>query len=199
MNIAIPRPKAGVVKYRAALRKAIRRNASTPGVDFLNITAMLDLMTILLVFMLKSLTASAAALPQHNDLTLAQSVAPPDPVDSGVVVVVSKSQILVGDDPHPVVLLPGREQLAQGVDARYKRNGANDLYIVPLGNALAQARLVDKAVRESRGEAAPTSEAMLVADAGTPYRLLLEVLYTLGQNEFAKQHLVVLGGKRASR
>jgi biopolymer transport protein ExbD len=197
MDVAIPRPKAGVVKYRAALRKAIRRNASTPGVDYLNITAMLDLMTILLVFMLKSMTASAAAIPQHQDLTLAQSLAPPDPVDSGVVVVVSKSQILVGDDPHPVVVLPGREQLAQsGVDTRYKRNGANDLYILPLGNALAQARLVDKAVRESRGEAAPTSEAMLVVDASTPYRLLLEVLYTLGQNEFAKQHLVVLGGRK---
>jgi biopolymer transport protein ExbD len=197
MDLAIPRPKAGVVKFRAALRRAIRRNASTPGVDYLNITAMLDLMTILLVFMLKSMTASAAAIPQHQDLTLASSLAPPDPADSGVVVVVSKSQILVGDDPHPVVLLPGREQLAQGgVDIRYKRNGANDLYIVPLGNALAQARLVDKAVRESRGEAAATSDAMLVVDATTPYRLLLEVLYTLGQNEFAKQHLVVLGGRR---
>jgi hypothetical protein len=37
---------------------------------------------------------------------------------------------------------------------------------------------------------------MLVVDATTPYRLLIEVLFTLGQNEFGKQHLVVLGGRR---
>jgi hypothetical protein len=44
-------------------------------------------------------------------------------------------------DPTPVVRLPDREQLAQGgVDARYKMGGPGDLYIVPLGNALAEAR-----------------------------------------------------------
>ncbi len=197
MATTLPRPHAGVVRYRAALRKAIRRNASAPGVDFLNITAMLDLMTILLVFLLKSMTASAAALPQHPDLTLARSIAPPEPAENGVVVVVSRSQILVGDDPNPIVRLPDRDQLAQsGVDARYKRSGPSDLYIVPLGNALAEARKVDKAVREARGENASSSEAVLVADASTPYRLLVEVLFTLGQNEFGRDHLVVMSGRK---
>jgi biopolymer transport protein ExbD len=31
-----------------------------------------------------------------------------------------------------------------------------------------------------------------VADEGTPYRLLVEILYTLGQAEFGKFHLMVL-------
>jgi biopolymer transport protein ExbD len=179
------------------LRKAIRRNARAPEVDFLNLTAMLDLMTIVLVFLLKSMTASAASFPQHGDLTMATSIKPPEPTESGVVVVVSKSQILVGDDPTPVVKLPAREQLAaSGVDARYKRNGPNDLYVVPLGNALASARQLDRAVREARGEDATTSEAMVVADATTPYRLIVEVLYTLGQNDFGKQHLLVTSRRR---
>jgi biopolymer transport protein ExbD len=190
-------PAASVVRYRAALRKAIRKNAREPGVDFLNLTAMLDLMTIVLVFLLKSMTASAASIPQHPDLTLASSLRPPEPSESGVVVVVSKSQILVGDDPNPVVKLPPREQLAQaGVDARYKRSGPNDLYIVPLGNALASARQLDRAVREVRHEDAGTSEALVVADATTPYRLIVEVLYTLGQSEFGKQHLLVTSRRR---
>ncbi len=189
-------PRDGVVRYRAALRKARCRNRSAPGVDFLNITAMLDLMTILLVFLLKSMTASAAALPQHPELTLPLSISAQEPSEDGVVVIVSRSQILVGDDPSPVVRLPGREELAQsGVDARYKRDGASDLYIVPLGNALAAARQTDKAVQQARGESGATSSAVVVADASTPYRLMVEVLYTLGQNEFGKQHLMV----RASR
>jgi biopolymer transport protein ExbD len=189
--------RAGVVRYRAALRKAIRRNASAPGVDFLNVTAMLDLMTILLVFLLKSMTASAAALPPHPELSLPTSLTVRGPSEDGVVVVVSRSQILVGDDPEPVVRLPGREQLAQsGVDARYKQDGAGDLYIVPLGNALAQARRLDKALQRARGESAETSSAVVVADASTPYRLMIEVLYTLGQSEFGTQHLMVRSGRK---
>jgi biopolymer transport protein ExbD len=191
------RPAASVARYRAALRKAIRENARAPEVDFLNLTAMLDLMTIVLVFLLKSMTASAAYFPQHGDLTMATSIKPPEPAENGIVVVVSKSQILVGDDPTPVVKLPPREQLAaSGIDARYKRNGPNDLYVVPLGNALANARLLDRAVREARGEDPKSSEATVVADATTPYRLIVEVLYTLGQSEFGTQHLLVTSRRR---
>ena len=64
------KPQASVVRYKAALRKAIRKNAQDPEIDFLNITAMLDLMTIILVFLLKSMAASSASIPQSKDLTL---------------------------------------------------------------------------------------------------------------------------------
>src|SRR6188472_2153731 len=116
------KPKASIVRYKAALRKSIRRNRKEPEIDFLNITAMLDLMTIILVFMLKSMAASSAAIPQSKDLSLPASVMVAEASQEGVVVVISKSQILVGDDPNPIVLLPSREQLAQsGIDAKYKR------------------------------------------------------------------------------
>src|SRR5262249_56220089 len=101
------------VRYRAALRKAIKRNAREPEIDFLNITAMLDLMTIILVFLLKSMSASSASIPQSHDLTLPDSVITTEAAQEGVVIMISKTQILVGDDPNPIVLLPSREQLAQ--------------------------------------------------------------------------------------
>ncbi|WP_437818998.1 ExbD/TolR family protein [Sorangium sp. So ce1078] len=190
-----PRPKASIVRYKAALRKAIRRNRREPEIDFLNITAMLDLMTIILVFLLKSVGSSAASIPQSKDLTLPKSVMQSEPSQEGVVVIVSKSQILVGEDSTPIVVLPNREQLAQsGVDAKYKRSGPNDLYIVPLANALSHARETDKAIRAAKGLDPSSSEAIIVADATTPYRLLIEVLFTLGQSEFGKYHLMVLSG-----
>jgi biopolymer transport protein ExbD len=115
----------------------------------------------------------------------------------GTVVVISKSQILVGDDPNPVVLLPAREQVAQsGVDVKYKRSGPNDMYIVPLANALQHARETDKAIRTAKGLDPSSSEAIIVADTTTPYRLLIEVLFTLGQSEFGKYHLMVISGKK---
>ncbi|MGC4086558.1 MAG: hypothetical protein QM756_01430 [Polyangiaceae bacterium] len=41
--------------------------------NFLNITAMLDIMTIILVFLLKTLGESSAAIPQSDDLRLPNS------------------------------------------------------------------------------------------------------------------------------
>lgn len=193
-----PPKKASVVKYKAALRKAIRMRAKEPEIDFLNITAMLDLMTIILVFLLKSMSSSSAAIPQSNDLTLPVSVMAKEPSDEGVVVLISKSQILVGDNPNPVVRLPSRDQLAQsGLEAKHKRSGANDLFIVPLANALAHAREADKRVRDKKGLDPSGSEAIIVADTTTPYRLLIEVLFTLGQSEFNKYHLMVMSGRKA--
>ena len=191
-----PPPKRGapIVKYKAQLRKMTRRNAKDPDIDFLNITAMLDMMTIILVFLLKNASSSQAAPPQGDDLALPKSVMIGQPKEEGIPVLISKTQILVGDDPNPVVLLPGREAMAQsGVDARFKRSGPNDLYIVPLANALQSVRQVDKEVRKAKG-LDDKSEAIIIADATTPYRLFLEVIFTLGQSEFGKFHLMVLSG-----
>jgi biopolymer transport protein ExbD len=187
--------QAGIVTYKSELRKAIRRNAHEPEINFLNITAMLDIMTIILVFLLKTLGSSSASVPQSDDLRLSASIMKKPPAEDGVLVTVSKSQILVGDDK--ILTLPGRESLAQaGVDARFKRSGPNDLFIVPLGNALVAARKTDLAVRRAKGLDPSSSEAIVIADKGTPYRLLMEVLFTLGASEYGKYHLMVIQSKK---
>lgn len=189
-----PQKSASIVTYKAELRKAIRRNAHEHEVNFLNITAMLDIMTIILVFLLKTLGESSAAVPQSDDLRLPASIMKQAPAQEGVLVTISKTQILVGDDK--ILTLPGRESLAQaGVDARFKRSGPNDLFIVPLGNALMSARKTDMAVRRAKGLDPSSSEAIIIADKGTPYRLLMEVLFTLGQSEYGKYHLMVIQSK----
>ena len=183
-----------IIRYKAELRKAIRRNAHEPDVNFLNITAMLDIMTIILVFLLKSLGESSNAIPQSDDLRLPTSVTKTDPHQEGVTLTISKSQILVGD--QKIITLPGRESQAQtGVGAQHKRGGPNDLYIVPLGNVLQTARRTDVSVRRAKGLDPSTSEAIIIADRGTPYRLFIEVLFTLGQSEFGKYHLMVMQSK----
>ena len=187
-------PKVSVVTYKAELRKAIRRNAHDAEVNFLNITAMLDIMTIILVFLLKTLGESSNAIPQSDDLRLPASVAKSDPHQEGVTVTISKSQILVGD--QKIVTLPGREsQVQTGVGTQHKRNGPNDLYIVPLGNVLQTARRTDVALRRAKGLDTSGSEAIIIADRTTPWRLFIEVLFTLGQSEFGKYHLMVIQSK----
>lgn len=193
-----PRPapaSSSIVQYKAELRKAIRRNAAEPEINFLNITAMLDIMTIILVFLLKSLGESSAAIPQSDDLRLPNSFIETPPHQEGIIVTISKSQILVAE--NKILSLPGRESTAQtGVGAAFKRGGPNDLYIVPLGNALQAARKTDMAIRRAKGLDPSSSEAIIIADRATPYRLLIEVLFTLGQSEFGKYHLMVIQSKK---
>jgi biopolymer transport protein ExbD len=196
-QVPIKAQGASIVRYKMELRKAIRKNAGAPEVNYLNITAMLDMMTIILVFLLKGMASSSASIPQSKDMTLPTSIITTEPASEGTSVLISKTQILVGEDTHPVVLLPGRDSLAQsGIDAKYKRNGPNDLYIVPLANALQAARQTDKLIKQAKGIDASSSEAIVVADNTTPYRLLIEVLFTLGQSEYAKYHLMVLTGAK---
>ena len=189
-----PAQRGSIIQYKAELRKAIRRNAHEPEVNFLNITAMLDIMTIILVFLLKTLGESSTAIPQSDDLRLPNSFLKTAPHQEGIVVTISKSQVLVGD--NKILSLPSRESTAQtGVSAEFKRGGPSALYIVPLGNALQAARKTDLAIRRAKG-GDTSSEAIVIADQTTPYRLLIEVLFTLGQSEFGKYHLMVIQAKK---
>ena len=117
----LPRQKpAGLAVYKRELRKAIARNRVEPEINFLNITAMMDMMTIILVFLLKSLSTSTASLPQSQDLQLPKSVltTEPDSEPEGLAVIVSKSQIIAGE----TVVCPVPPDAAQyGTEAKYKR------------------------------------------------------------------------------
>ena len=194
----VPRPpqkQAGMVVYKRELRKAIARNRSEVEINFLNITAMMDMMTIILVFLLKSLSSSPANIPQSDDLVIPKSVltTSPDSESEGLPVIVSKSQIVVADN----VVCPVPPDANQyGVEARYKQGSRNDYYIVPMGTALRAWRDSDKRIRQALGKDASHSEAIIIADGTTPYRLLTEVMYTLGQTEFAKFHMLVLQGAK---
>jgi len=185
---------ASLAVYKRELRKAIAKNRVDPEVAFLNITAMMDMMTIILVFLLKSLSTSTASLPQSQDLQLPKSIltTEQDSEPEGLAVLVSKSQIIVGE----AVVGPVPPDAAQyGIEAKYKRGSRNDYFIVPLGSALQAWRDTDKRIRTATGKDASRSEAIIIADSSTPYRLLTEVMYTLGQTEFSKFHMMVLMGE----
>jgi biopolymer transport protein ExbD len=179
---------ASMARYKRELRREINRRHKEPEIDFLNITAMLDMMTIILVFLLKSMSQSSASLPQSGDLTMPKSVLTTEASQEGVAVLISKSNIIVDDN----IVAPVPADATHGVEGKYKRSGPTDLYIVPLANALQSWRERDRQVRLATGKDASASEAIIIADSNTPYRLLTEVLFTLGQSEFAKFHLMVL-------
>ena len=191
-----PRQKpASMATYKRELRKAIAKNRVEPEINFLNITAMMDMMTIILVFLLKSMSQSSASLPQSNDLQMPKSVLMTEASQEGVPIMISKSHIMVEDES--VVDVPA--DATHGVEAKFKRGGPNDLYITKLGQTVKAWRDTDRQIRQAQGKDASGSEAIIIADKDTPYRLLVEVLFTLGQNEFNKFHLMVLQSNKSGQ
>jgi biopolymer transport protein ExbD len=183
--------------YKRVLRKEIRRNAAEPEINFLNITAMLDMMTIILVFLLKSMAASSASIPQGDDLKMPKSVLTTEASQEGLTIIISKTHIIVDDNQ----VCPVPHDATHGVEAKYKQTGTtNDLYIVPLANAAQTWRDRDRVMRSAMGMES-TTEAILIADADTPFRLITEVMFTLGRVEVAgagvgKFHLMVMQGSK---
>jgi hypothetical protein len=105
-------------------------------------------------------------------------------------VVITSSRIVVGSTKMLAeIALPKDKE--HGASAADKERGRYEFMIKPLDVAARAFRTADKARRADAGRAL-MSEAVVVADPETPYRLLGEVLFTLGQDEFGKFQLMVL-------
>ncbi len=169
------------MRYRKALARKKRKEREAAGeIKELNITAMMDMMTILLVFLLKSFSSSSVAVTASEDVRPPVSSTQLTPKDT-VAVTITPKNILVGDKEVvrltngavPADQLQGR--LVLGLDAQLKKEVEKLKYIA------------------ERNPSAPFNrELSVIGDKKIPYDLLLTVLYTAGQNELENYRFVVL-------
>ncbi|NOY90767.1 MAG: biopolymer transporter ExbD [Deltaproteobacteria bacterium] len=170
----------GQVKSMA--RRRLRRQPEIVG-QGLNIYPMIDMMTILLVFMVMQFSASSAATIQASpELQIPYSTSTDD-MGEAVSLLISRSGITV-DGEHVVGLRNGM------VDPSDKRGGSTGFLITPLARKLADVRDMQKAIARRNPRRPFGGEVQIVADGRTPFRTLSEVIYTLGQNEFSQLHFV---------
>jgi len=174
-------------KARRAEKRALwqlRARINADDVSYLNITAMMDMMTILLVFMLADFSAKTANVTQSDQLVLVPASTSKEVTES-VSVTLTKSAILF--EGEPVVGVHGG-----AIDASDKESGdVNGLVITALKKALVDRANLDRRIAQLKGE--PFEGAMtVIADKTTPFRLLSEVMYTGGQAEYKKYRLIVL-------
>lgn len=133
---------------------------------------------------------TVAQLIEQNAVTPIRAPAEaPLPDASTPVVVISRTALSLGSTR--ILGLADRDTVARlGCPVESKRSGPNDLYVTPLANALGEARKADRARRADAGLDAGPSDLVIVADATTPYRLLVEVVFTAGQSDFARLFFV---------
>jgi len=117
--------------------------------------------------------------------------------EEGVVILLSKTKLQVGDDDKPIAEYSDLTAIAkEGLPAAIKFGGANGLFIEPLARSLSKHRDLDCQVRAAKGEDASSSEAILVADASIPYRLFYEVMNTARRSGFGRFHLMARVGAK---
>lgn len=174
-------------RFRKALARKKRKDREAAGeIKELNITAMMDMMTIILVFLLKSYSSSAIAMTASEDIRMPISSTKQTPKDT-VAVTITPRNLIVGEKP---VLA-----LQNGAVPKDALEGQR--LIIPLSNALKKEVEKLKYIAD-RNPAAPfTKELSVIGDKKIPYDLLLSVLYTAGQNELENYRFVVIQGDEA--
>jgi biopolymer transport protein ExbD len=168
---------------KKAIRAYARKLADPEDIKDLNITPMMDMMTIILVFLLKTFTSSATLVNMDSNLMLPPSMTPLAAKQAVPVTITKRVLLVEGDAVAPIN--NGR------IDPNFKRDGDNGYYITPLVETLSKVARREKRVAEMSG-AKFDGELTIIADKNTPYRLLTEVLYSCGQAEYANYRLLVL-------
>jgi len=147
----------------------------------LNITSLMDIMTIILVFLLKSYSTEDIQIAPSENLLLPVSSADRAP-ELAVNTVISKIAITV--DGVDVVSVSGNQ-----VGEQDKRG----TLITPLFDALKAAADQAKANAVTTGGKF-NGRLLLQCDRDIPFSLVREVMYTAGQAQFAEFKFVVYQG-----
>ncbi|HVZ37040.1 MAG TPA: biopolymer transporter ExbD [Polyangiaceae bacterium] len=178
------RPVATPSQVKRIVRRRIARQAHFEEMG-LNIYPMMDMMTILLVFLIQSFAQSGAAnVVQSAELQIPKSVAD-EAVEPALSITISASEIVV-EGKQALSLRNGQ------VDPSQKQGGSNGFLVTPLLSVLQQHRDRLKLIAQSRSNKPFRGEVQIIADRRTPYRTLVEVLYTMGQSEFKAMRFVLL-------
>ena len=182
-------PVATAAQVKGIIRRKLRKHPPHEHLG-LNIYPMMDMMTILLVFMVMQFASSTAAVVTESDeLRIPYSTSEVQLGDA-VPIQISRSAITV-DGEHVLDLRSGL------VDPSQKQGGSSGFLITPLFRTMGDIRDLKKAIAARNPRRPFTGEVQIIADRRTPYRTLTEVIYTLGQTEFKNLRFVV-GAQRPS-
>lgn len=151
------------------------RGRNKGGQFTLRLTSMLDMFTILIVFLLSNFSAEGQILTTPKDLQLPESTAQKPP-RAAPIIMVTKDLLMLDDK----IL-----QRVRDIEAR------DDLMIVPLYQGLQQNR----AFAEKLGQLDPKlgfhGNVTIQADRSLPFGLLKKVMFTCGQIGYNDMYFAV--------
>lgn len=166
-------------KPRGMKRYVDRRS---PSAFKIQITSMVDMFVILLVFLLKSYSTSPVNITPKEGLLLPESTSTVDPVDV-IKLIVSKDAVFVEDEK--VI------DLSEGKLDSKDLDSSDDQFIRKLYEALDQHAEKAKAISELNEEFVFDGKILLQADRDLNYDVLKRVMYTSMMAGYADVKLAV--------
>jgi biopolymer transport protein ExbD len=143
----------------------------------LNLTSMMDAMTIILLFLLKTYSTHGQIVSPSKDLVLPYSLSK-EPPKKELTVSVTRENVSVSDK----VVMP------------VNSIRPNDVMIAPLYQELKKR--AEEAKQNEILYAIPFDHEILIqGDQEIPFQLLFKVLYTCGQSEYNKLRLLTIREK----
>jgi biopolymer transport protein ExbD len=151
-----------------------RHSTGHPAKVGLNLTSMMDMFTIILVFLIKSFSVEGQLTHPSQDLTLPRSTTEQLP-EAGLDVTVSQEWILVNEKPVEKLSNVARQ---------------SDLLIPSLYSALQKYASEAKKIEENYGIKF-SGIVTIQGDQKLPFQTLLKVMATCGRSEYSNMRLVV--------
>src|SRR5262245_42815463 len=145
-------------------------------------------MTILLVAFIYQAAVSATQL-HAGTVSLPKSLSDDDLPEGASTVIITKTGIVVtaGKEAKPIVSVSNGD-----VDPAEREGGTTGIKIPRLTNFLAALHNEEEAARARQPgydpSTAPPAELLIIADRTTPYRLLIEVLFSAKQKDAGYKH-----------
>jgi biopolymer transport protein ExbD len=159
-----------------------KRQGKKNGVFEIDITSLLDILVILLVFLLKNYNSSGANINIPKDIKVPNSIS--DTVNTaGVNIQVSRDKIWVDDK----VIFTNTTDSQKAFDQKGKR-------IIALFNELvAKKEEVESLSKQVEGAKEFQGIANLIVDKNLKYSFVKKIMYTCAEAGFRKYKFVVLG------
>jgi biopolymer transport protein ExbD len=173
---------------RRIIRQAVGRVPEGEEIKHLNIMPMMDMMTILLVAFIYQAAVSATQLTAGT-VSLPKSLSDDDLPEGASTVIITKTGIVVtaGKEAKSIVSVSNGD-----VDPAEREGGTTGIKIPRLTNFLSALHHEEDAARARQPgydpNTAPAAELLIIADRTTPYRLLIEVLFSAKQKEAGYKH-----------
>ncbi len=140
----------------------------------LNMNSMMDMMTIILLFLLKSFSTDGALVAPSQDLTLPTSFQTEKPKKE-LNVAISQDAIIVND--IPILSLSSLHP--------------EEMMIPALNSKLAEYAQKEKQLELDVGKEF-THQVIIQGDRTIPFDVLIKVMYTCSQSEFYKMRLLTV-------
>lgn len=203
-GVSIPTPGSSAGRVRKGGR-ARRRKKAAFG---LQITSLMDILIIIVIFLLKSYGLSSMSIANPDKLQLPVSKTT-EAFGEGIVVIVNREQILVDElpvlqfkpDPNEAAIAQAQASGQEGPSPSFElpdgvidQSGARG--ILPIYDVLARKKeefdtLASRSPDPEEAKKKWTGELFLQADKNVNYELLRQVMYTAGMAGYKTFRLTV--------